>query len=160
MADDTTGLTRDSKSGISLEDLVDIDKTKKTTGRKPSGVTSQLSVACLHRGTGKLYWRCRGPGCGHFRAGNSQVARIANHTMECKHVSPAQKELASTWSTQNALGAKVAPKELRIEPQEDSSGSSCKKARLLQSTLRDATIAKGTVKFDEEINISKTIELL
>jgi len=146
------GLTQNSKSGISFKDLVDAVKTKNATGRKQSDDISRLTIACVHRGSGKLYWRCRGSGCRHFRAGNCQLSRALSHAMQCTHLSPSLKSFASTRSTQNALGAKVTPKELQIESQEDDDSPSCKKTKLLRSTLKDTAIAKGTVKFDDDIN--------
>jgi len=73
--------------------------------------------------------------------------------MECTHLSSSLKNLASERSIDNALGAKVAPKELQTtESQGDNAGPSYKKAKLLQSTLKDAMVAKGSVKFEDEIN--------
>jgi len=145
------GDSQRSKSGMTIKDLVNT-KSKNTTGRKQDDVGSQLLVACVHRETGKLYWRCTGTGCGHFRAGNSQLSQILSHAMQCTHLSPDLKNLASARSTKNALGAKVTPQEFRMEPQADDNLPSSKKARLLLSTLKDVALAKGTVKFEDDIN--------
>jgi hypothetical protein len=73
--------------------------------------------------------------------------------MGCTHLSSSLKNLASERSIHNALGARVAPKELPTESQEDRNGPSYKKAKFLQSTLKDAVVANGLAKLDDAINL-------
>lgn len=141
-----------TKTGVSFEDLVETGKAERTSGRKQNDIVSQLSVACTHQKTGKPYWRCLGPGCKHFRTGNHQLPRIISHAMECKYLSPDLKSLASEKSIQNALGTKVALKELQTTPPDEDGGPTCKKAKLLQSSLKDVLLPRGTIKFNDEIN--------
>lgn len=114
-------------------------------------VAERLSVACKHAETNKRYWKCIAPECKHFQVGNRQLSRIISHSMDCPHLSIELKELASQAAIEeNALGAKVNPKEIQADTQDE--GAPYKKAKTLQKTLTNVAVTTGKARYQDEVN--------
>lgn len=146
-------LTPVLKKKVSLQDLVTVRVPKNKAGRKLKPAAERLSVSCVHKQTGKAYWRCIAPGCEHFQAGNRQLSRILFHAMGCSHLSPNLKAFANDAAiTENAPGAKVRPKQIQADT--ESQATPYKKAKTVQETLADIAIPTGKIKFQNQINLA------
>jgi len=146
-------LTSVLKKGVLFRDLIDVNPSGNKTGRKVKPATERLSVACLHTKTNKLYWRCIAPGCKHFQAGNRQQTRILFHAMGCPHLTAELKGFANDAAiAQNSLGAKVNPKEVHVDA--ENQGAPYKKAKTVQQTLTNIATTTGRTKYQDEVNLA------
>ena len=138
------------KKRVLLEDLVTLDTPKSGLGRKTNLAAERLSVACMHVGTKKNYWRCVAPECKHFQAGNRQLSRILLHAMACSRLLPELKAFANdTAISVNSLGTKVIPKKIQVDTEV---GVQHKKARIVQETLANVAITTGQAKYQDKVN--------
>ena len=141
------------KKGILFKDLIAIDPPKNKTGRKVKPEIGKLSVACVHAGTGKQYWRCVASSCKHFQAGNHQLSRILLHAMGCSHLSPELKSFANDMAIKNnALGLKVNPRQIKTDT--DNQDAPHKKAKTVRSSLAEIAVTAGRTKFQDEVSLA------
>ena len=81
------------------------------------------------------------------------MSRILSHAVVCAHISPELKTFATdTLISENALGAKVKPKEIQVDAEDK--GAPHKRAKTVQNTLTDVTIATGRVRYQDEVSLS------
>ena len=73
--------------GVRLEDLVEVAKSgaleKKKAGRPKDVANTTLSIALVHKKTGKQYHRCVAERCTWVRAGVAQRSRLLKHSTSC-----------------------------------------------------------------------------
>jgi len=141
------------KKGVLLADLI-TNPLRKRTGRKVKQETERLSIACVHSGTNKPYWRCIAPGCGHFQAGNRQLQRVLAHAMDCAFISAELRDFAHDVAIEsNAPGARVNPK--RIQTDTETQGTPPhKKVKTIQGTLTDVAMTTGKARYQDKVNLA------
>jgi len=74
--------------------------------------------------------------------------------MECPHLTPELKDFANdTAISQNSLGAKVNPKQIQTDT-ENQGAPPHKKAKTIQGTLTNIAITAGKTKYQDEVNLT------